>query len=85
MGIRVCGKCQQGTVWCDECDALWTDPGLSPPPMYPPSPDLPCPHCGASLLEPPSRWAAADDLQRLGWNPFVAGHVGDGNSLEGGV
>ena len=73
LAARVCGGCERLWVICDECDATWPDPKCEGEPIALSDPDLPCPVCNASLIQPPSRWADLADLTRVGWRENVMG------------
>ena len=86
LGIRICSGLGHGIVLCDECDAMWLGPELSCPPFFLNTPEMPCIHCGASLIQPPARWASWDEVQQLGWQTAVGGQgtaLGDHSTGEG--
>ncbi|TWT76857.1 hypothetical protein Pla123a_22800 [Posidoniimonas polymericola] len=67
LGLRKCGGCNQIVVLCDECDSVWPDANLTQPPQPLAGDDLPCPHCGASLLAADASWATRDEVDACGW------------------
>ncbi len=67
LGLRRCGQCGNVVLLCDECDATWNDADLAAPPQYAKDGELPCPKCEASLVESPSHWATAEQLQEADW------------------
>jgi len=67
LGLRACGSCDSVVVLCDECDAVWTDAEFSAKPIYAKEGELPCPHCQASLLDAPSRWATKTMINDADW------------------
>lgn len=67
LGLRRCGGCGRVVLLCDECDSVWTDADTDQPPCRAAEDDLPCPHCGASLIERPSRWATRDEADGCDW------------------
>lgn len=67
LGLRECGSCGEIVVLCDECDAVWTNADFSAQPYLASEEDLPCPHCEASLLELPSRWATKKKILATPW------------------
>ncbi|MEM6654517.1 MAG: hypothetical protein AAF596_01815 [Planctomycetota bacterium] len=67
LGLRVCGCCERVVLLCDECDAVWTSADASSPPSFSANSKLPCPHCEASLLDPPSRWATRAECEATPW------------------
>lgn len=78
LGVRVCAAGDHCVILCDECDAVWLSPDLSDEPQFPDQPQLPCPHCGASLCEPASHWADQEEVQAAGWSGFVQYATYDG-------
>ena len=73
LGLRVCGGQEDVVVLCDECDAVWLYPDCEGEAIYPEQPHLPCPQCGASLVEEPAHWASADEIESCGWSAAVQG------------
>lgn len=67
LGLRECGGCGEVVVLCDECDAVWTDGGFAAKPQFADEGELPCPHCGTSLIEKPSRWAHKKTIDVTPW------------------
>ena len=67
LGLRECGGCNAVVVLCDECDATWTDADFSSKPRFAQAGRLPCPHCEASLIEKPSRWATKTKINGVAW------------------
>lgn len=67
LGLRTCGGCGEVVVLCDECDAVWAGGKLEEPPEPLREGDLPCPACGASLIDRPSHWAAREEAAACGW------------------
>ena len=71
LGLRQCGGCKEVVVLCDECDAVWTDCGtkgdFAAKPQFAKEGVLPCPHCEASLIEKPSRWAYKKTIDVTPW------------------
>ena len=67
LGLRSCGQCGNIALLCDECDAVWEDADLAVVPQYAESGELPCRECGASLIESPSHWATAEQIQQTDW------------------
>ena len=68
LGLRECGGCGEILVMCDECDAVWTDGNFSAQPLLAGEAGaLPCPYCGASLAEEPSRWAPKSKIEKVAW------------------
>ena len=64
--LRACASERHFLILCDECDAVWITLEDDKP-TYLKQPDLPCPACDASLVQPPSRWATLDEIRQLGW------------------
>ena len=67
LGLRECGGCGAVVVLCDECDAVWVSADFSVKPRFADEGALPCPHCDASLIETPSRWATKKTIQATPW------------------
>jgi len=67
LGLRECGRCESVVVLCDECDAVWTDADFSARPQFANEGELPCPHCEASLIKKPSRWATKGKINDVAW------------------
>lgn len=67
IGVRLCGRCGDLSLVCDECGALWTDARLSGPPSMHLVDEAPCPSCGHSLWEAPSGWATRGQVFAMGW------------------
>jgi len=71
LGLRECGGCGAVVVLCDECDAVWlncdSNAGFSAKPHFANEDELPCPHCEASLVEAPSRWARKAKINNTSW------------------
>ncbi len=71
LGLRECGGCGELVVLCDECDAVWSHEGIdadfSAKPQFAKEGELPCPHCEASLIEKPSRWATKSKIEKTDW------------------
>ena len=67
LGIRVCGRCGEVVILCDECDAIWIDGQISGKPVFFEDPDLPCPGCSDSLWEPPAHWASLEEIEATEW------------------
>lgn len=67
LGLRVCGSCDELVILCDECDAVWTVADVTEAPSFTDDPALPCPHCGGSLVEPPSHWADPAEVDKTAW------------------
>ncbi|TWT90661.1 hypothetical protein Mal64_10560 [Pseudobythopirellula maris] len=82
LGLRLCGGCGALVILCDECDAVWTTADTSAPPAFSDEPELPCPHCEASLVDAPSRWATREEVASCDWlaSAIDAGEL----SLESG-
>ncbi len=74
LGLRTCGGCAGVVVVCDECDVAWIDEDLSDPPATTGSETLPCPHCEASLYDPPSHWTTGDEVQQSDWLTHALDH-----------
>ncbi|MEM9185857.1 MAG: hypothetical protein AAGB00_05105 [Planctomycetota bacterium] len=75
LGVRKCGGCQALLLLCDECDAVWTTADPTASPVTTDDPDLPCPHCRASLVGDDSSWANAAEIAGANW---LADAVGAG-------
>lgn len=67
LGLRKCGGCGAVVVLCDECDATWIDADLSAKPTLTNDPDLPCPHCEASLVGDTASWATRETVEATPW------------------
>lgn len=67
LGLRECGGCGEVVVLCDECDAVWPSADFAAKPQYAKEGELPCPHCEASLIEKPSRWAYKKTIDVTPW------------------
>ena len=68
LGLRECGGCGEIVVMCDECDAVWTDADFAKQPtLADKTGALPCPYCGNSLLDSPSRWAPKSKVDKVAW------------------
>lgn len=67
LGLRRCGDCGRVVVLCDECDAVWTGADLEVPPRVTDDPDLPCPHCKATLVGGGSSWASRQEIDDEPW------------------
>jgi len=67
LGLRECGRCHAVVVLCDECDATWIDADFSGTPQFASDGELPCPHCQASLIKKPSRWATQGTIHDIAW------------------
>ncbi len=65
--LRSCGGCGAIVVQCDECDAVWASANVMSAPLFLKQPDLPCPHCTASLATSPSHWATAEEAGAAVW------------------
>ncbi len=61
-----------GLVICDECEAIWSQPDVRSPSVYP-DPESPLsPVSGQSLYDPlHSRWATPDDIAALDWSDKI--------------
>jgi hypothetical protein len=56
-----------GLVVCDECEAMWTEPDTTKPPLFG-SPEVLCsPITGEEIWPEPNRWATLEDVALLGW------------------
>lgn len=69
LGLRRCGRCGGIVVLCDECDSVWPDAEWDRPPEPLSGEDLPCPHCGSSLLAPNASWATREEIEASDWLP----------------
>lgn len=69
--VRYCGGHgtipPHGLVCCDECEAIWLEPDVSSPHLYPDPEKAVCPVCHTPIYGPDCRFASPDDLQTLGW------------------
>jgi hypothetical protein len=75
--VRVCASGRHFLILCDECEAVWFTLEDERP-TYLKQPELPCPACGASLMQPPSRWATIDEIRHIGWEGDLCGkHDGE--------
>ena len=76
VGIRVCCGGHEPLCVCDECDAVWTRPELTGPPLYPV--DDCCPLCDEPLWPLPSHWATRQEIVEAGWGAFIQAEVPTG-------
>jgi hypothetical protein len=73
LGVRICGGPGHAVILCDECDAVWPTVDVTQTPVFPAQPQLPCPHCGATLVGGSAHWAAAAEIRQVGWQDAVIG------------
>jgi hypothetical protein len=78
-GNRAVFRCGDGgtfVVMCDECDAVWLDPGSLGPAdsVFTQEPQFRIPGTEASLVGPGAGWATAEEVERIGWARYVRGH-----------
>lgn len=83
-GVRVCASGRHLLILCDECEAVWLTPEDEQP-TYLKQPDLPCPACGASLMQPPARWATIEEIRKVKWEDVLRGeYTGELKRCHGG-
>lgn len=82
LGIRICCEDEIGLIVCDECEAIWLEPARCTPAIFTEQPDSRCPRCDRPIWQPPSHWAAADEVERLGWQREVVGEFPDESDDE---
>ena len=68
---QTAGERIEGLVVCDECEAIWRQPDLATPHVYPDAEDPRVPGSGSPLYGPSTRVATTDDLRRLGWEDQI--------------
>lgn len=75
VGFRVCSDGKTVVLLCDECEALWRDPGTISPSTaeYPAAPDYRVPGQTCSVAGPEARWATRAEVDRAGWGGDIAG------------
>lgn len=68
--VRVCAghgsTPSHGLIVCDECEAIWMQPDMNSPHVYPDAESAACPICRGDLYRD-TRFANESDLHDLGW------------------
>jgi hypothetical protein len=68
--VRTCGLHTSeihGLIICEECEAMWTDPGEGATHKYGVSESPACPICHQAIWSDNSRWSTVEDVCLLGW------------------
>ena len=80
VGIRRSSEASRLVLMCDECQAVWLDPGDNGPEaaLFPEGPDFMVPGSTFSIASPASRWASRGEVVAAGWADYVTGE-GEGS------
>lgn len=71
VGVRIPAEGGPAVGMCDECDAVWTDPGMTDGPHFPQAPGWDSPAGGGGLGGPMAHWATHEEADRVGWSHAV--------------